>query len=61
MKPEDAAELLGGEAYPDGEQWRCPVIGCGFTCDDDGPDRCPHDDYPLRRTMLRVPLHGGER
>lgn len=37
--------------YPDGEEWRCAT--CGYTTDDDGPDRCPNDDSPLTRTLVR--------
>ncbi len=50
--PEHAAKLLGGEAWPDGKDWRC--VRCGYVCGDDGPDRCPNDDTPLMRNLLTV-------
>lgn len=51
---EEKADLLGGEAYPEGRDWRCGA--CGFTTDDDGPDCCPRDGAPLARTALSFPL-----
>ncbi len=32
--PEHAAKLLGGEAWPDGKDWRC--MRCGYVYDDGG-------------------------
>jgi rubrerythrin len=55
----EAAELLGGDAYPNGEQWRC--MRCDFTCGDDGPDYCPHDGSPLTRTALTFPIRPLQR
>lgn len=48
------AQILGGEVYPNGPEWRCSE--CGYICGDYGPNRCPNDGTPLTRTMMTIPL-----